>query len=192
MPADISIPYGLRMVLGRFRPHFSGPGFEVFTALLVGHILAPVGRTVCGMLTAAGLAGVWHHARAHRFFANTRWDVRQVGLTMATLIVQTLMHEQAPVLVAVDETLMRRRGPRVQADLGSSQRRRSRRTVASQSRQPERSRAAATCRASIVAPGSSTRLRRSQAHSQPAVACWNRAIQHASTPPVEEPRGRRR
>jgi hypothetical protein len=115
MPADISIPDGLRLLLDRFRPHFSKPGFEVFTALLVGHVLAPVGRTVCGMLTAAGLAGVWHHARAHRFFASTRWDVRQVGLTLATLIVQVLVPKQAPVLVAVDETLLRRRGPRVHA-----------------------------------------------------------------------------
>lgn len=115
MPADISIPDSLRMVLTRFKPHFSRPGFEVFTALLAGHVLAPVGRTVCGMLTAAGLAGVWHHARAHRFFARTRWDAGQVGLTLATLIVQALQPEQAPVLVAIDETLMRRRGPKVHA-----------------------------------------------------------------------------
>lgn len=115
MPADISIPDGLRMVLAGFRSHFSKPGFEVFTALLVGHVLAPVGRTVCGMLTAAGLAGVWHHARAHRFFSATRWDARQVGLTLAGLIVQVMVPEPAPVLVAIDETLMRRRGPKVHA-----------------------------------------------------------------------------
>jgi len=27
-------------------------------------------------LTGAGLAGLWHHSRAHRFFSDTRWDVR--------------------------------------------------------------------------------------------------------------------
>ena len=42
MPADISIPDSLRLLLGRFKPHFSKPGFEVFTALLVGHVLAQV------------------------------------------------------------------------------------------------------------------------------------------------------
>ena len=95
MPAGISIPDGLRMVLARFRPHFSRPGFEVFTAMLVGHLLAPVGRTVCGMLTAAGLAEIWHHARAHRFFASTRWNVRQVGLNRRTLV-RHLAHRPGP------------------------------------------------------------------------------------------------
>jgi hypothetical protein len=37
------------------------------------------------MLPAAGLAGVWPHSRAHRFFSETRWDVRQVGLILAAL-----------------------------------------------------------------------------------------------------------
>jgi len=113
MPAEISIPDCLSSLLARFRSRFTKPGFEVFTALLVGHVMAPVGRTVCGMLTGADLAGVWHHSRAHRFFANTRWDARQVGLTLVTLVVQMLLAPGTPILLAVDETLMRRRGPKV-------------------------------------------------------------------------------
>jgi len=38
------------------------------------------------MLTGAGLAGIWHHSRAHRFFSGTRWDVQQVGLILAALV----------------------------------------------------------------------------------------------------------
>jgi hypothetical protein len=65
------------------------------------------------MLTGAGLAGRWHHSRAHRFFANTRWDVRQVGLILAALVVELLLPPDAAILLAIDETLTRRRGPKV-------------------------------------------------------------------------------
>src|SRR6476661_1035018 len=113
MPRSVSIPDSLGALLTRFRPCFSSGGFEVFTAMFAGFILQPVQRTVCGMLTGAGLAGVWHHSRAHRFFANTRWDVREFGLILAGLVLQLLTRPDAPVLLAVDETLMRRPGPKV-------------------------------------------------------------------------------
>src|SRR5450755_2266722 len=85
----------------------------LFTAMFTGFILRPVERTVCGMLTGAGLAGVWHHSRAHRFFSGTRWDVRQVGLILAALVVDLLLPPDAAILLAIDETLTRRRGPKV-------------------------------------------------------------------------------
>jgi hypothetical protein len=68
--------------------------------MFIGFVLRPVDRTVCGMLTGAGLAGVWHHSRAHRFFANTRWDVRQVGLILAALVVELLLGPDDPILLA--------------------------------------------------------------------------------------------
>jgi hypothetical protein len=37
--------------------------------LMVGMIGRVRDCTVTGMLQAAGLAGVWHHSRAHDFFA---------------------------------------------------------------------------------------------------------------------------
>jgi len=115
MPAEIRIPDSLSSLLTCFRSCFTGPGFRVFTALFAGHVIAPVGRTVCGMLTGAGLSGLWHHSRAHRFFANTRWDPRQVGLVLARLVVQVLLSPGEPILLAVDETLLRRRGRNVHA-----------------------------------------------------------------------------
>ena len=113
MPAKVSVPDSLSTLLQHFRSSFSAAGYEVFTAMFTGFILRPVERTVCGMLTGAGLAGVWHHSRAHRFFANTRWDVRQVGLILASLAVELLLPADDPILLAIDETLTRRRGPKV-------------------------------------------------------------------------------
>src|SRR5664279_5574599 len=63
MPATVSVPDSLSSLLRRFRSCFTAPGYEVFTAMFTGFILRPVERTVCGMLTGAGLAGIWHHSR---------------------------------------------------------------------------------------------------------------------------------
>ena len=56
------------------------PTFPTFVGLLVGLIAQTRRRTVCGMLTGAGLEHVWHHSRAHRMFTNARWSGDALGL----------------------------------------------------------------------------------------------------------------
>ncbi|ONI92772.1 hypothetical protein ALI22I_02110 [Saccharothrix sp. ALI-22-I] len=65
------------------------------------------------MLLGAGLERLWHHSRAHRFFAAARWSVDQVGLALADLIVARLLPTGAPITIAVDDTLVKRSGKRV-------------------------------------------------------------------------------
>ncbi len=109
----LTLPATLSRVLDPLRSCFTAPTFEVFTALVAGLVAQPVSRTVCGMLTGAGLAQVWQHCRAHRFFSAARWCPRQVGLVLAGLVVAHLLPEGAPVTVAIDDTLFRRRGKKV-------------------------------------------------------------------------------
>src|SRR2546430_11199908 len=110
-----TLPGSLLRVLETFRPCFTTPTFATFVTLLAGIIVRPAHRTVCGMLAGAGLAGVWHHSRAHRFFATTRWHPDAVGLTVLRLIVGHLLPVGAPLVVAVDDTLVRRSGRKVPA-----------------------------------------------------------------------------
>lgn len=111
-----TLPGAFTRVLVAFRPCFTAPTFQTFTMMVAGLVAQPVARTVCGMLTGAGLARVWHHSRAHRFFANARWNPQQVGLLLAELIVtQLLLDAGAPITVAIDDTLFRRRGKKVHA-----------------------------------------------------------------------------
>ncbi|HEX2298471.1 MAG TPA: transposase [Pseudonocardiaceae bacterium] len=70
---------------------------------------------MCGMLTASGVSGIWHHSRAHWFFAATGWSPDQLGLTMLRLIVGWLLPVDAPIVIAVDATLFRRSGRKVHA-----------------------------------------------------------------------------
>ena len=59
-------PGSLTQLWERFRPCFTARGYDTFTTLVTGLIAAPARRTVCGMLTASGASGIWHHSRAHR------------------------------------------------------------------------------------------------------------------------------
>jgi hypothetical protein len=65
------------------------------------------------MLLAAGLAGSWHHSRAHRFFSRARWSVDRLGLLALGLIVERLLDADGPLVVAIDDTLLKRCGPKV-------------------------------------------------------------------------------
>jgi hypothetical protein len=60
-----TVPRSLADLLAVFRPCFTAPTFPTFVGLLVGLIAQTRRRTVCGMLTGAGLDQIWHHSRAH-------------------------------------------------------------------------------------------------------------------------------
>ena len=80
---------------------------------MVGLIAQTRRRTVCGMLTGAGLDQVWHHSRAHRLFTHARWSADALGLVLADLIVTHLVPAGSPLTVAVDDTLFKRSGKNV-------------------------------------------------------------------------------
>ena len=98
-----------------FRPCFTAPTFRTFCALGAGFLAQPGRRTVCGMLTGAGLSRRWSHHRAHRFFSRARWSTEQVSAVLAGLVVDLLVPAGEPVLLAVDDTLFRRSGRTVHA-----------------------------------------------------------------------------
>ncbi len=81
--------------------------------LVVGMIGRVRDCTVTGMLQAAGLAGEWHHSRAHDFFARARWDPDELGVRLVDFLVAVLVKPGAPLRFAVDDTLFGRSGRRV-------------------------------------------------------------------------------
>jgi hypothetical protein len=103
------------VLLTRFRGCFTAPGYVTFCALAIGFLAQTGRRTVCGMLTGAGLSRVWPHDRAHRFFSQARWSAEALSAVAARLVVALLVPDEAPVLVAVDDTLLHRYGPKVAA-----------------------------------------------------------------------------
>jgi len=110
MLPDVTLPASLAGLLVALRPCFSGPSFRTFCGLAAGLCGQVRRRTVCGMLLGAGLSRVWPHDRAHYFFARARWEIDELGLSVARLAVALLVAEGAPLVVAVDDSLFRRRG----------------------------------------------------------------------------------
>jgi hypothetical protein len=87
----------------------------VFCALACGLVAQTARRSVCGMLVGARLSQTWSHHRAHRFFSHARWSPEAVSATLARLVVRLLVGADEAILVAVDDTLFHRRGPKVWA-----------------------------------------------------------------------------
>ncbi|MGB0092516.1 MAG: hypothetical protein WBP81_08280 [Solirubrobacteraceae bacterium] len=81
------VPSSLVDLLSLCRPAFTQPSFQTFSMLVVGFVGRVRDCTVTGMLQAAGLAGCWHHSRAHDFFARARWEPDQLGLRLADFLV---------------------------------------------------------------------------------------------------------
>ena len=82
LPASLQVLLAcVPAVLHRRRP------FRTFCALACGFWAQTGRRTVCGMLTGAGLSRVWPHHRAHYFFARARWQPGDLGLALAGLVV---------------------------------------------------------------------------------------------------------
>ena len=115
MLPDTAAPASLMTLLAAFAPLFTAPSFRTFTGLACGFLAQGGKRTVCGMLSGAGLARLWPHDRAHSFFSRARWNAGDLGLAAALLVISLLVPAGAPVDVAVDDTLFKRRGKKVWA-----------------------------------------------------------------------------
>ena len=113
MLPDLTLPASLAGLLMMLRPVFTGPSFRTFCGLAAGLCGQVRRRTVCGMLLGAGLSRCWPHDRAHYFFARAAWDLDELGLAVARVVVSLLVPGGAAITVAVDDSVFRRCGRRV-------------------------------------------------------------------------------
>ena len=109
----LQVPSSLQGLLSLLAPCFTQPSFQTFSMLMVGFAGRIRDCTVVGMLQAAGLAGVWHHSRAHDFFSRARWEPDELGLVLLDFLVATFVRAGAPIRLAIDDTLFGRSGKRV-------------------------------------------------------------------------------
>ena len=115
LPDAVPVPASLMTLLAVFSPLFTAPSFRTFTALACGFLAQSGKRTVCGMLTGAGLSRTWSHDRAHCFFSGARWNPDDLGICVAKLVISLLVPGTGPVEVLIDDTLFKRRGKKVWA-----------------------------------------------------------------------------
>jgi hypothetical protein len=113
--ATLPVPASLMGLLTSFAALFTAPSFRTFCGLACGFLAQASRRTVCGMLAGAGLSRLWPHDRAHSFFDRARWNPDDLGLAVARLVAGLLVPAGQPVVIAIDDTLFRRRGRKVWA-----------------------------------------------------------------------------
>jgi SRSO17 transposase len=87
--------------------------FTMFTILATGLVARTGRRSVVGMFAGARMAGQVSFHAACRFFSHAVWDIDQLGLGVARLIVTRLLAPDEPIVVVVDDTLFRRWGRKV-------------------------------------------------------------------------------
>lgn len=111
--ATLPVPASLMTLLAGLAPLSTAPSFRTFCGLACGFLAQPGKRTVCSMLAGAALARCWSHDRAHRFFSRARWSPDELILAVAKLVAALLVPAGDLVVVAIDDTLFRRRGKKV-------------------------------------------------------------------------------
>ncbi|MGH2509654.1 MAG: IS701 family transposase, partial [Ktedonobacteraceae bacterium] len=109
----MSLPEAIRVVVAPFRPLFTAPTWRKLMTLLTGTLLAHGPRTVCSALRAAGKADTVHWSGYHQVLNRARWSPLAASRCLLLLIVERLLPADAPVEMALDETLERRWGPQI-------------------------------------------------------------------------------
>jgi hypothetical protein len=104
----------MNALVQQFSSCFTKPSFETFRVMVAGWLLGHGRRTVTHVLLAGD--GLSHKTFScyHRFFSQARWSVDQVGRVVLQLVLKCIASD-APLVVAVDDTLNRKTGKRIWA-----------------------------------------------------------------------------
>ena len=100
-------------VLQVFAPVFTKPTLAHACPLVYGALLAVGTRTVASALRAVGLAHCRQFTTYHRVLNRARWSPLALSRRLLALLVETFLLPAAPLVLLIDETLERRRGPKI-------------------------------------------------------------------------------
>jgi len=113
--ATIPVPASLLTLLAAFSPLFTTPSSRTFCGLACGFLASRGSGRCAGCSPALGFPAGGRMTGCTGFFSRARWSADDLGLAAARLVVSLLVPAGAPVDVAVDDTLFRRRGKKVWA-----------------------------------------------------------------------------
>jgi len=100
-------------LLSAFSVAFTRPTFRKALVLLYGTILAPGRRTVTAALRMTGHRDDRNFSRFHRFLNRDHWSPWLVSRVLLGLVVAHLVPLGAGLMLIIDDTLERRRGPEI-------------------------------------------------------------------------------
>ena len=107
-------PAEVEAVCAAFAPLFTRPSWRRAQALLCGTLLAPANHALTAALRALGLAADPRFQSYHRLLNRARWSARQAAGVLLRLLVAAFV-PTGPLILGLDETVERRRGPKMTA-----------------------------------------------------------------------------
>lgn len=111
----LTLPAEIMIVLQHFSPVFSERIWDWAQVLVIGAILAPRQRTVTAILRIMGMSQERQFQNYHRVLNRAQWSSLRISGILLGLLVAAFVPADAPVIIAADETLERRRGQRIAA-----------------------------------------------------------------------------
>ncbi|MBN2257503.1 MAG: transposase [Anaerolineaceae bacterium] len=100
-------------LLSIFSIAFTTPTFAKAMVLILGTILAPGRRTVTAALRMMGYGKDKHYSNYHRVLNRDRWSPWVMSKILLGMLIGFFLPAGAPLILAVDETLERRRGKKI-------------------------------------------------------------------------------
>jgi hypothetical protein len=96
-------------LLAHFSPVFTEPTFQTFLHICSGWTLSHRHRFITDVIFSGGNVDNGHWCRFHRFFSDAVWDIDVLSMFLA-LLVARILSPVGTLLLAVDDTLCRKRG----------------------------------------------------------------------------------
>lgn len=100
-------------LLSTFAVVFTEPTFRKALVILYGTILAPGRRTVCAAWRMMGLGHCASFLKYHRVLSRDRWSPWIASRCLLALVVTRLLPPGVPLMLLIDDTLERRKGPNI-------------------------------------------------------------------------------
>lgn len=101
-------------VLVAFASHFTKPTWKNLQTLFMGAVLCRGPRRITNILRVMGLMHEKNFSKYHRILSRTKWDGLALSKILLGLLIQ-ILPSSWPILIAVDETLERRKGKKIKA-----------------------------------------------------------------------------
>lgn len=110
----LTLPAEYITILTSFAPVFSRRIWLHVEVLVLGAILAPGQRTVTAVLRIMGLSLERHFENYHRVLSRAVWSSRELSRRLLGLLIEVFA-ARGPVVLAMDDTIERRRGAKIKA-----------------------------------------------------------------------------
>lgn len=109
-----SLSPAILSIIAPFSLLFSRPVWGKALTLLIGTILCRGKRTVCAALRVMGLSNEINFSKYHHVLNRVEWSLLSAARILLNLIV-SIARSSNPLVFFIDETLERRKGPKIKA-----------------------------------------------------------------------------